>query len=413
MAKQRSLYIEILNKAWKEFGFIEVLSESIGGLVLAAIAFSKGWINGESASELCLECVGCAILIPAIAFILRVFCVAPSELLKESKAVKNGHEISPKSIYPSIIAMLLAFCSLLIVILIFSIKFGVSQIAKATSMNEVAITNTPQKQEVTQKRYAVKEIIKTNAQPMAANQEPATNSSVAATNSEPQKFTEVFKPNDESHTNYLDVLADTIQKQAEEQKIIDRAVAEKSELEKRSALNATWTNLLPHFQHTLTSLHGAVYNIANSQRTNISETYYIPTHFPAEIKSSREIINIADVGLQNNTNWNFNILVRTTEPMTDFNSRFILSISCPGGSVDVMVDGLWTGSYPMREIFFHRMFRLVPEKYKALALRIPDSSSQSLEKLDDATDTAIDILISVNRQFLIETQTNKSVTLMP
>jgi hypothetical protein len=130
MEEPKAHFIEIIRKAFKEFGFIEFLSEALAGFLFAMIAFFKGWINSESAFEICLECVGCAILMPTIAFILRVFCVAPSELLKESLEAKEGHEISPKSIYPSIIAMLLGTCSFLIVCIIFSVKLNIVKIAE-------------------------------------------------------------------------------------------------------------------------------------------------------------------------------------------------------------------------------------------------------------------------------------------
>src|ERR1041385_4601911 len=83
-------------KAWEEFGFIELLSEAIGGFTLACLAWYKGWINEDGAFEIALECIGCAILIPLVAFILRAIFTAPAELLKESEEAKKKVEINPK-----------------------------------------------------------------------------------------------------------------------------------------------------------------------------------------------------------------------------------------------------------------------------------------------------------------------------
>jgi hypothetical protein len=109
----------IAGKAWKEFSFIEAVGEAIGGFILAFILLGQGWISGDSATELRLDGVGCAILIPVICFFLRMFLAAPAELVKELLEGKKGEEIEPKSIYPVIVAMLLGVCGLLIAGLVF------------------------------------------------------------------------------------------------------------------------------------------------------------------------------------------------------------------------------------------------------------------------------------------------------
>src|SRR6266478_9909152 len=91
-AKGRHYLSAVRGKEWKEVGIVEVISEAVGGFMLAFFAFSRGWIDSQSASEICLECVGCAILIPIVAFILRVLIVAPAELVKESSESRNKDE---------------------------------------------------------------------------------------------------------------------------------------------------------------------------------------------------------------------------------------------------------------------------------------------------------------------------------
>ena len=79
----------VFGKAWKEVGFIEVLSEAIGGFMFSLVALYRGWIDFRSAFETSLECAGCAVSIPLVAFILRVIFSAPAELLKESLESKK------------------------------------------------------------------------------------------------------------------------------------------------------------------------------------------------------------------------------------------------------------------------------------------------------------------------------------
>lgn len=123
-SKRRSYLAAILGKAWKEVGFIEVLSEAIGGFVFAIIALCRGWEDKQGAFELAAECIGCAFLVPLVAFVLRVLFAAPAELLKESEESKKREEIDPKSIYPAIVAVLLVVCSFLTISLGFSLKFN-------------------------------------------------------------------------------------------------------------------------------------------------------------------------------------------------------------------------------------------------------------------------------------------------
>lgn len=261
---------------------------------------------------------------------------------------------------------------------------------------------TRSKQEESPKPYAVKEIIKTNNQPVIANQETATNSAIVISNTEPQKFTDVYKPRGEGPTNYLDAVAESVQKRNEEKRASEKLAEENAEREKLLALNVLWTNFLPHCEHTLTSLHGAVYNIASSQRTNISETYFIPTRFPSEIKSGSGTINIAEIALQNNTNWNFDISLQSKADT--YRSTFFLRISCPGGSLNLQMSK--TGNAAR----YQRHFSFLAEKYKDLAGEMSDPSLQPITKIDEAIDSGIEALISANNQFLTEASTNRGDT---
>src|ERR1039457_5829590 len=110
-SKGRHYLFVVFGKAWEEVSFIEVLSEALGGFVLAIIALYNHWIDQGDATDIALECAGCALLIPFIAFVLRAFFAAPAELVKETAEAKKKIEINPKSVYPAIISLLLAICS--------------------------------------------------------------------------------------------------------------------------------------------------------------------------------------------------------------------------------------------------------------------------------------------------------------
>jgi hypothetical protein len=120
--KDRIYLFALFVKAFKEFSLIEVVGEAGTGVILGVIAYLNNWISSESAFELVLEGIGCAMVMPVLVFILRVVFAAPAELLKESEENKTGEKINPKSIYPSLVTMLLGFCAILLIGFVFSLK---------------------------------------------------------------------------------------------------------------------------------------------------------------------------------------------------------------------------------------------------------------------------------------------------
>ncbi len=111
--------------------------------MFAIIARINGWIDSRSAFETILECVGCAVLIPLVAFVLRIIFVAPAELVKESAESKKSEEINPNSVFPAVIAILLATCSFLAVGFAFSLKFNYSKIADRQNTTQTAKEEQP------------------------------------------------------------------------------------------------------------------------------------------------------------------------------------------------------------------------------------------------------------------------------
>ena len=253
--KRRSYLAAIIGKAWEEVSFIEVLSEAIGGFVLALILLLQGWEDKRGAFELAAECIGCAILVPLIAFSLRVLVSAPAELVKEAAASKKGEEIEPKSIYPTIVAILLGICSLLIIILGISIKFNLERNGETPQSIQASIKELP--------KPLPDKIISKPKPPLAASAQFAVVSPAAITNA---PTTTEFE-NDSPPDGIDDAVAILAKAQSESQK--QRLEAE---AEGQAVAQKEWEKLLPEYTYTLQSLYDVLRDMAAKRGDGISKT---------------------------------------------------------------------------------------------------------------------------------------------
>jgi hypothetical protein len=312
----------VFGKAWQEVSFIEVLSEAIGGFVFGVIALLKGWLDFRGAFETALECAGCAILIPFIAFILRVCFSAPAELVKESSESKKKEEINPKSIYPSIVVMLLALCSFLVIGLAFSLKVNFIQLKEKPSVIQ-AVKKEPQKPLPT----------KTIPRP-----EPAPPPMIVITqqlaDAETQKQFETFNLNtgDVEDTNIPAIISEIAKLKAEQVAKIAKLKAENdakigSEKRKRDLnIQHWWDVYLPHFKHSLTVLHDALADEARKTGDGITQSVDYFQCLPPTIDSKIGELKVAEIGLQKNTNMDFIVSITA---LTGSDVRY-LRISCGG-----------------------------------------------------------------------------------
>ena len=298
----------VLGKAWKEFQFIELLSEACGGLVLAAFAYYKGWIGQEGALELVLECVGCALLVPLIAFILRAIFVAPAELVKETEEAKKKIEVDPKSISPSITTTLLGICAFLIVCLGFSIKFNFEKIGGKPGATEARKTEPP--------KPLPDKIIPAPPAPLTnvVAQNPAPTATVTQRN-------EVFNAATEDDADDPVSKFSRIQEQrAEAERIANQRT--------RDGAAVWWRKFLPFYQRALVELHDALKREADKKGDGLVQTAGYFQCLPSDVDFDTGQFDVATIGLRNDTNMNFTISVTKRD---EANNRQ-LHISCSGGT---------------------------------------------------------------------------------
>lgn len=211
---------------------------------------------------------------------------------------------------------------------------------------------------------------------------PKPESASTPTNIEPQKTTEIF-PTDIGSNDRSEIM----RKRAEEKKAVDE---KKKEVDK-IATQALWQTNLPHYQHALTTLRQLLWKEAQGQRSNLTETNYYPnTLFPAEINQDTNSINIADFGIQNNTNWNFTVsIVRRNEGNAYWRG---FDVSCSGGWIEVRPNN--------EETSFHTWAEFNADIYKDD--HADDMEPPAIENFDKAIDEILEYLLEANREYLRE-----------
>lgn len=292
--------------------FVEVLSEAIGGLVFSIIALCKGWIDAHSAVETALECGGCAILIPAIAFILRMLIAAPAELVKELSESKKGEEINSKSVYPSIITILLMVCSLMVAGLFLSLKIKFGKIEESQSRTQ-ALQN-----QIAAAKPLPDKIV---------SQITLTNNSQRDDQSLPEQLQSPIRFVTSNPTNEIENSDSAFEKEFEIENA--KKEAEKHANDKTAQIQAqkNWDLAKPYYLYSLKSLYDALKREAAKRNDGVEfpQTYF--SSIPELIEINNEKTNIMWIRLQNNTNFNFQISIL---PM-DYAQRTIVQISTECG----------------------------------------------------------------------------------
>jgi hypothetical protein len=288
MAKRRSYLAAIFGKAWKEVSFIEVLSEAIAGFMIAIISLYRGWEDKQGAFEFAAECIGCAFLVPLVAFLLRSLFAAPAELVKESWESKKGEETDPKSIYPSIVAILLAVCSILTIGLGFSLRFIFEGIGEKPQ-----ITQAPQKE---LPKPLPDKIIPT---PVISNA-----SSVV---SPPQVPNAVALMQFETNNPSAD--SNDLKSELDQLKLQRQAEIAASDQKNNSENQSAWDKNLPLFRHSLESLHDILNQEAIDRGDRIEITSGYIACLPQKIDFKMEETKVAEIRLEKETNVDFAVSI--------------------------------------------------------------------------------------------------------
>jgi hypothetical protein len=349
--KHRSYLAELIYRAWKEVGFIEVLSEAIGGFVLASFAHYKGWIDQDGVFEMLLDYVGCAVLIPFVAFILRMFFAAPAELVKESMEDKRKCEINPKSIYPSIIAILLAICSFLSVGLIFSLKFNFSHHSESP--------NSAHEETKAQPKRLPDKII---PQPVTSNAVPMISPPQDANAQSPIQFETNNPDSDVDEQSYINKVKSDQAAQMEAAKKNDE----------NNTLNM-WAKNLPAFNYLLEALHRQLdKKIQNQDEISKTLTYY--QCLPQKIGLISNELNVAEIKLLTNTNLDFTIRITPTDGSGGGLQPNGIKISSSCGFVEFRPTWVSSGN------FLHRIIHIPNFDNDIMNVGLPPDQTQNFIK---------------------------------
>jgi hypothetical protein len=307
--KQRTYFFAITTKAWEEFGVIEAIGEAITGVLFSGISVYMGLMNPEGALDTVLECAGCGLLFPFVAYILRWIFTAPGELLKEAEESKEV-TINPKSIYPSIVATIIAICTLLIFSLFLSLKMNFKQYADRRSGEQQA--KEPPKP-LPMKAIPTSEV----AMPIAeAHQKTSVTEQAGAI-----VFEKDFVP-----TN-IGVMGELERYQEEKRaaELIAKKAADR-------VIYDYWTNALPYYEQTILTLRDILRQ--NSATNGDVETQPAPVQFlhclPESISPEDIDRNLGEIKLSKNTNLDFTISVGGNPDQQRF-----LFVRCSSGYVMV------------------------------------------------------------------------------
>lgn len=93
--RRRSYLVQTILKTGEDFGATEIISEIMGGIVIAFLACKWGFANRAELTELIFLCIGAAILTPVFGFIFRLIFITPAKMVKEldEKTQEMANEI--------------------------------------------------------------------------------------------------------------------------------------------------------------------------------------------------------------------------------------------------------------------------------------------------------------------------------
>jgi hypothetical protein len=296
--KERIHYLRALfDKAVEELSFIEVMSESLGAFVIALLMKSRGLMDANSATADIVECVGCAILVPAIAFLMRFIFVAPAALVKESAK----STINPKSIYPAVISILCAICALLSLLLMFSVFRGESSVAVAKS--------------------PAPNFLFTQVDPPLEPPPPEPSKMPDTVSSQLESFS--------SPTNEPENLTEAVA-QMKADKDAQRAQAD---WQQNLQEQITWTNSYPYFHKALVELHDQLHELSQVDFDGIvqPENYF---DLPKSVDQSVGDFPLTHISLSKNTNVEFVVTISAW----GWENKRQMIIACPAGQLAFSVN---------------------------------------------------------------------------
>jgi hypothetical protein len=313
-ANRKHLLFAILGKAWKEFSFTEVVSEAVGGLLLAFVALVRGWIESGGAYELALECVGCAMVIPIIGFIIRALLVAPCELVKETEEAKHGL-INPRSVNTSIIAILSVICSLLLVCLLASVTLNLKYYAGHHEV-EAKIKSAPKPvPDQVIPRPAIASI--NPAKDTAKTQITNANRTIQFDTNEP------IAESGDSESEFTDLKA---------KKLAALAIQKADEKNKRQiTFDAMWKTMLPLYKDCLETFYNLLKKDADRRGEGVAKTINYFACLPDRLDVDAAETNVAEIMFQKQTNVDFHVFI---DGPAAYNGHG-LRIECQGGTVEV------------------------------------------------------------------------------
>jgi len=108
--RRHSYLVKAILKTGEDFGATEIISEIVGGIVIAFLAYQRGIANQAELRALIFLCVGAAIIAPIFGFLMRLVFITPYKIYKDQeseietlqtelekqKATKANLEIIPK-----------------------------------------------------------------------------------------------------------------------------------------------------------------------------------------------------------------------------------------------------------------------------------------------------------------------------
>ncbi len=305
MAKRRHFLLAIIRKANEEFTLKEAIPEAVVGFVYAVYLRRNGLEDEHGQWEIIIEAILYGFLLPIIGFIFRAFFTAPGEVVKETLESRKEAEIDPKSIYPSIVTILLVVCSALVGILILNIQ------RPRQTGNTISIASKE-----TQKPLPTKTV----PRPEPAPPESSTNIPQLATF---ETRTEMYSVDSKTNTNFTSLI----------EKLKAKKDADTEAQQRQIYLDRIkwWNSYLPYYRRSLVVLRDALHDEAKKTGDGISQSDGYLLCLSSNMDQNVGQIEVATIGLQKNTNMSFMITVAANNS----GSHRQLIISCTGGTLEM------------------------------------------------------------------------------
>ncbi len=278
--------------------------------MIAYFALKHGIVEGSEQKYLYFECIGCAILVPLIAFLLRILFVTPHKISRDAFQKKERAKPAEANVLPPkeshIIGILCCICALLILSLIIQ------------SIPNSSETNEPPRKE----SAAVVETNRQELKPLPDKIIPKPESTTItaagpAAESQKQFVIDIQDTNDaESALAQLKVENKNQTQAAENEALSD------------------WTNNLSAYNYALKCLYDIMKAEATRRNDSVTLTEDYFNSLPQIVAHSGEETKIAEIRFTNQTNLDFRIMI-TGENREGYNyiQPRALKITCDCGSL--------------------------------------------------------------------------------